>query len=189
MLGATGILVGAFFLESVHIQEVLGGSALHTGLAFLPFVAATALGVHGSSHAIGKVGSRALIARRAVDRGGGRAGARHRARPRLRTCRRCCRASSYSVSGMGLAFLATSVTTMGDVDHETAGLASGVMRTAHEVGAALGTAGCCRRSQSASSSAGFAGSAFVAAAVIAGALALAAATVAPGGAGRSRERG
>ena len=67
---------------------------------------------------------------------------------------------------------------MSDVDHETAGLASGVMSTAHEVGAALGTAVLSAIAVS-SSSAGFSGSAFVAAAVIAGALALAAAAVVP----------
>ena len=40
--------------------------------------------------------------------------------------------------GAGLTFVSVSVTAMADVAHETAGLASGVMTTAHEVGAALG---------------------------------------------------
>src|SRR3954454_21086166 len=61
MLGATGIMAGAFFLNSLHLQDALGYSALETGLAFLPFVAAIMLGVHAASHTIPKVGTRALI--------------------------------------------------------------------------------------------------------------------------------
>ena len=177
MLGATGILAGTFFLVSVHTQEVLGWSALHSGLALLPFVAATAVGVHGTSRLIGKVGSRALIA----------AGLAIAAVGALVLATVPDHSSYVSALlpglvvlglGMGLAFPATSITIMSDVDHETAGLASGVMSTAHEVGAALGTAVLSAIAVS-SSSAGFSGSAFVAAAVIAGALALAAAAVVP----------
>src|SRR6185369_12952514 len=61
MLGATGIMAGAFFLNSLHLQGALGFSALETGLAFLPFVAAILAGVHMSSRAIGRVGSRVPI--------------------------------------------------------------------------------------------------------------------------------
>ena len=83
MLGATGILAGTFFLVSVHTQEVLGWSALHSGLALLPFVAATAVGVHGTSRA-DRQGRVARADRGgAGDRGGRRAGAGHRARPLL----------------------------------------------------------------------------------------------------------
>jgi predicted MFS family arabinose efflux permease len=42
--------------------------------------------------------------------------------------------------GAGLVFPAVSVTAMSDVDHDGAGLASGLMMTAHEIGAALGVA-------------------------------------------------
>jgi EmrB/QacA subfamily drug resistance transporter len=177
MLGATGILAGTFFLVSVHTQEVLGWSALHSGLAFLPFVAATALGVHGTSQVIGKVGSRALIA----------AGLALAAVGALVLASVPHHASYVSALlpglvilglGMGLAFPATSITAMNDVDHDTAGLASGVMSTAHEVGAALGTAVLSAIAVG-SSSTGFSGSAFVAAAVTAGVLALAAAAVVP----------
>ncbi len=177
MLGATGILAGTFFLVSVHTQEVLGWSALHSGLAFVPFVAATALGVHATSRVIGKVGSRALIA----------AGLAIAAVGALVLASVPHHASYVSALlpglvilglGMGLAFPATSITAMSDTDHATAGLASGVMSTAHEVGAALGTAVLSAIAVS-SSSTGFAGSAFVAAAVTAGVLALAAMAVIP----------
>ncbi|HEX9370608.1 MAG TPA: hypothetical protein VF897_06355, partial [Roseiflexaceae bacterium] len=42
--------------------------------------------------------------------------------------------------GVGLAFVAASVTAMAEIRHEQAGLASGLMTTAHELGAALGVA-------------------------------------------------
>ena len=42
--------------------------------------------------------------------------------------------------GVGLVFPAASVTTMSDVDDARSGLASGLMSTGHEVGAALGVA-------------------------------------------------
>jgi hypothetical protein len=42
--------------------------------------------------------------------------------------------------GIGLVFPAVQVGAMSDIDHERAGLASGLMMTAHELGAALGVA-------------------------------------------------
>ena len=43
-------------------------------------------------------------------------------------------------AGVGLVFVAVTVTAMADVGHDQAGLASGIMTTAHELGAALGVA-------------------------------------------------
>ena len=40
--------------------------------------------------------------------------------------------------GIGLTFVAVSVTSMSEVDGEGAGLASGLMTTAHEIGGAFG---------------------------------------------------
>jgi hypothetical protein len=42
--------------------------------------------------------------------------------------------------GTGLVFVTIQVTGMSEVQHETAGLASGLITTAHEIGAALGVA-------------------------------------------------
>jgi MFS family permease len=42
--------------------------------------------------------------------------------------------------GVGFVFPAASVTTMSDVRHQQVGLASGLMTTGHEIGAALGVA-------------------------------------------------
>jgi hypothetical protein len=42
--------------------------------------------------------------------------------------------------GTGLALPATAITAMNDIAHDRAGLASGLITTAHEIGAALGVA-------------------------------------------------
>ena len=42
--------------------------------------------------------------------------------------------------GVGLVFVGASVTAMSEIDHSQAGLASGLMTTAHEIGAAFGVA-------------------------------------------------
>ena len=43
-------------------------------------------------------------------------------------------------AGMGLVFPTVSLTAMSDVAHDDSGLASGLMQTSHEIGAALGVA-------------------------------------------------
>jgi EmrB/QacA subfamily drug resistance transporter len=136
MLGATGILAGSFFVNSLYLQGELGWSALRTGLAFLPFVAAIAIGVHLTSHVIGRAGSRTpLVAGLVlVTLGCAVLGLAHATYAQM--------LPGFLVLGLGigLSFPAVSITAMSDVAHETAGVASGLMSTAHEVGAALGVA-------------------------------------------------
>ena len=76
--------------------------------------------------------------------------------------------------GVGLAFVAISVTTMDRIAHEQAGLASGMLSTAHELGAALGVAVLAAVALS-----GGMGDAFAVSAGLAGAGALAALLVVP----------
>jgi EmrB/QacA subfamily drug resistance transporter len=179
MLGATGILAGAFFLLSVFMQNVLHFSALHTGLALLPFVASTALGVHATSHAIAKTGSRPLIVSGLALAGGAA----------LLLSGSPANADYWTDVlpgllmlgvGMGLTFPAASITAMSEAGADATGLASGVMSSAHEVGAALGVS--ILSAVAVGASAAFAtgaGVAFTVAAIIAGALGLAAAVIVP----------
>src|SRR5919204_4051397 len=60
MLGATGVLVGTFFLNTVYLQRVLGDSALQTGLAFLPLTVVILLAAHVASHLLEHAGSRVV---------------------------------------------------------------------------------------------------------------------------------
>ena len=139
MAGVTGAVVGAIFLTSLYLQQVLGSSPVVAGLQFLPLAAAITFSAAIASHLLPKVGARALI-------GGGLLIATIGA------------AMLYTVNadsgyltgvlpgflvfgaGIGPMFVAISVAAMSEVPHELSGLASGLMMTGHEIGAALGVA-------------------------------------------------
>jgi EmrB/QacA subfamily drug resistance transporter len=139
VLGVTAILVGTFFLNSLYLQDVVGASALETGLGFLPLALAIGLTAHLAPRVMARVGSRLLII-------GGMtlvaAGALVLAAAPAR--------ASYGVDllpglvviglGVGFVFPAASVTAFSAVAPHEMGLASGVISTAHELGAALGVA-------------------------------------------------
>ena len=181
MLGATGILVGAFFLSSLFLQHELEASALETGLAFLPIAFAIALGAHAASHLLRRAGTR-IVATIGLAASAA-AAALLGAVPGDATYAADILPGFVLLGiGIGLAFPALSVTAMHDVDHERAGLASGLLSTAHELGAALGVSvlGAIAASAAAGSTPadGFA-EAFTAAGFIAGALAVVALVVLP----------
>jgi EmrB/QacA subfamily drug resistance transporter len=139
ILGLTGLIAGSFYLNSLYLQGILGWSALDSGLAFLPFVLGTGAGVHVAGELMQRFGPRtvvvaglALVTAAAAQLGLVPSG------------------TSYWLHllpgfvvlgiGVGLAFPAVQITAMVDVDHERAGHASGLIMTAHEIGAALGVA-------------------------------------------------
>lgn len=139
MLGATGILVGTFFLNSLFLQNVLRTSALETGLAFLPLVVVIGIAAHIGPHLLTRAGARTVVVGGLTLIAGGDlllAGAPADA--------------AYAADllpgflllgfGVGLTFVAISVTAMSEVRDERAGLASGLMTTAHEIGGAFGVA-------------------------------------------------
>lgn len=139
MLGATGILVGAFFLNTLYLQEVLGASALETGLAFLPLALVILAGAHAASRLLPHAGSRTVaVGGLALVTAGALLLAA--APPRAAYGSDLLPGLLLLGAGVGLAFVAVSVTAMAEVRHEQAGLASGLMTTAHELGAALGVA-------------------------------------------------
>lgn len=139
MLAATGLLVGGFFLNTIYLQEVLGASALEAGLAFLPLTLATLAGAHVTSHHLPMVGTRVPLVVGLVLAGVGS----------LLLSSAPVDASYVSDLlpgfltlgvGVGMAFVGVSVAAMADVSEPVAGLASGLMTTAHELGAAIGVA-------------------------------------------------
>jgi EmrB/QacA subfamily drug resistance transporter len=139
MFGATGLLVGAFFLNSLFLQSALGFSAIETGLAFLPLMIVIGLAAHAGPHLLTRFGARAMIV---VGLGLVAAGDLFLSRATA--------GAGYLADvlpgflalgvGVGLTFVAVSVTSMSEIGHDRAGLASGLMTTAHEIGAALGVA-------------------------------------------------
>jgi hypothetical protein len=139
MSGATGILVGTFFLNSLYLQDAQGASPLRVGLEFLPLALVIGAGAHLASRLLPRAGSRALIVAGLVLMGAG-----------ALLLTGVSAHSGYLTGflpglllvgmGTGLVFPATAVTTMSDIAEDRAGVASGLMTTAHEIGAALGVA-------------------------------------------------
>ena len=139
MLGVTGVLVGAVFLGSIFMQTVLGFSALDAGLGFLPLAAALVIGTHGAAHVGAHAPARIVAASGLGITGAG-----------ALLLSRATAGASYAADllpglvvlglGAGMVFVAVSGSAMGGIPDEHAGMASGLMMTGHEVGAALGVA-------------------------------------------------
>jgi EmrB/QacA subfamily drug resistance transporter len=139
MAGVTGVVVGAIFLTSLYLQEIVGSSPLAAGLQFLPLAAAITAAAAAASKVIAHLGARTLILGGLVVMAGG-----------LLLLARNAGGVSYAVdvlpgfllvgAGVGPMFVAIAVAAMSDVPAERSGLASGLMMTGHEIGAALGVA-------------------------------------------------
>jgi EmrB/QacA subfamily drug resistance transporter len=139
MAGATAVMAGVFFLNSLYLQRVVGTTALEAGLAFLPFALAIALAAHIGSRMLPRLGTRLTAAGGLVVAGAG-----------TLLLWRVPAHPTYIAdllpgflaigTGLGLVFVAVSVAAMADIREDEAGLASGLTITGHEVGAALGVA-------------------------------------------------
>jgi MFS family permease len=139
MAAITGAIVGVIFVSSLFLQQVLGSSPVVTGLEFLPLAAAITLGAAAASHVLGHVGPTAVIVGGLlIVAVGSILLAGMDSDPGYLTDV----LPGFLVIGLGtgLLFVAVSIVAMDGIDHEHAGLASGVMMTGHEVGAALGVA-------------------------------------------------
>ena len=139
MAGVTGAVVGAIFLSSLFLQQVLGSSPVVAGLQFLPLAAAITISAAVASHLLPYAGPRLLIAIGLVVSAG--------AALLLSTAGSDATYAADVLpgflllgAGVGPMFVAISVGAMSDVPDHASGLASGLMMTGHEVGAALGVA-------------------------------------------------
>jgi EmrB/QacA subfamily drug resistance transporter len=140
MAGITAILVGVIFLISIFCQTVLGYSALRTGLALLLLAAAITGSAHVAGHLLQHLSARTVAASGLVAAAAGA----------LLLQRATTHSSSYVTTlmpavivlrlGAGLVFIAVSISAMAEVPTAHAGMASGLIMTGHEVGAALGVA-------------------------------------------------
>src|SRR6185436_17387399 len=61
MAGVTGAVVGAIFLSSLYLQQVLGSSALVAGLEFLPLAAFITVSAAVASKVLPHLGAKKLI--------------------------------------------------------------------------------------------------------------------------------
>jgi EmrB/QacA subfamily drug resistance transporter len=139
MLLASAVLMGTFLLVSVYLQEVLGASALETGLGLLPAAVAAGAGAHLGGHLVQRHGVRgpmalafALATAGMLLLSGAGAGGDYVADvlPGL----------IVGVGGLGIAMVAVAVAVLTGAHDEETGMLSGLNTTGHEVGGALGVA-------------------------------------------------
>jgi EmrB/QacA subfamily drug resistance transporter len=139
-----GFLLGAvvfsnFFLLTLYVQQVLHYSALKTGLTFL-FTAGTVIPVAGASQAlVTRIGARpVLVTGLALITGGmiwySQIPVHGRFASNL--------LPGYLLVGVGMAFsfIPISIAALAGVEDREAGLASGLINTAQQIGGALGVA-------------------------------------------------
>jgi EmrB/QacA subfamily drug resistance transporter len=139
LLGVTGILVGTFFLNSLYLQGVNGATALETGLGFLPLAFLIGIAAHLASGVMPRTGSRPLVAIGLMLTAAG--GLILAAAPDRASYLADILPGLLAIGfGVGLVFPGVSVAAMSQVQPHQAGLAAGVLSTAHEIGAALGVA-------------------------------------------------
>jgi len=194
-LGASAVMGGAFFLNTLYIQDVLGLPAWQTGLAFLPLAVAVGLGGKVASGLVAHAGSKAALVLGLIIEGSG-----------ALLLARVPADATYLVNvlpglvaigfGLGFSFVAAPLIVMARVTSADAGMASGLMQTAHEIGISLGVAALSAIATAAAVSGQLVDSyrqGMLVAAALAGVLVLvsliAVPTIAPAGATGTRERG
>ena len=169
MLAVSAVLFGSFLLTSIYMQEVLGTSALMTGVAFLPMALAIGAGAHLGGRAVGHGGVRGPMAVALALAAGG-----------LLLLSAVGESGSFAANllpgmliagvGMGIALVCVSASVLTGGRDEEAGMLSGLNTTGHEIGGSLGVAVLVSIATSATTGAGVAagiGDAFLAAAAIA----------------------
>ena len=177
VLVATALMITVFFLGSFYFQNYRGYSALETGLLFLPVALATMAGATVAGRVLARLGPRLLGAAGLVVGGIGMWVAAS-----VDGSTTTVAGVSLAAAGTGAVFVVASATALSQVRPYEAGLASGIVSTFHEFGAALGAAvvsSIAATSLAGTSSAGFSRG-FITAAVVAAATALVTLAVAPG---------
>lgn len=132
---ATAMMVAVFFLGTFYFQQYAGYGPLVTGLLFLPIALATMTGAQMAGKLVGNLGARRLGAIGMI------VGAIGLLVPALwATTVTTTVGISFGALGIGMLFVVASVTALGQVAPEEAGIASGLLSTFHEIGASVGVA-------------------------------------------------
>jgi len=135
---ATG-LFGLFFFLTLFIQNVLGYSAIRSGIAYLPFAIGVVVASTLASQLVPRIGPRPLILTGAAAIAGG-----------MFWFSRLTEHSGYggellgpmlvSSFGLGLVFVPLALVALHDVAEQDSGVASSLLNTAQQVGGAIGLA-------------------------------------------------
>jgi EmrB/QacA subfamily drug resistance transporter len=139
MLAATAVLFGSFLLSSLYLQQVLGASALATGVGFLPFALAIGAGVHVATHLVSRRGVRAPLATGfAVAAAGmfllGGIG------PSGSYVADLLPGMLIAGVGIGVVLVSVAFAVLSGARPEETGMLSGLNSTGHEIGGSLGLA-------------------------------------------------
>lgn len=135
ILVATALMIAVLFLGSFLLQRVHDLGPITTGLLFLPVAVATMAGSQLAGTLLGRTGARAmtLVAALVVAAG--------LALPALVDgVAAAVTGMVVGSAGIGALFVVASATALGQVAPHEAGVASGIVSTFHEFGAALGAA-------------------------------------------------
>jgi EmrB/QacA subfamily drug resistance transporter len=139
-----GLLVGAslfsmFFFISLYMQQVLGYSAIHAGLSYLPLALTIMASAGIASQLVTRVGYKPVLAIgllfivagllwfSRVSVGGG-------------FTTDILGPSLLAAAGLGFSFVTTTIAAVSGVEESEAGLASGLINTSQQIGGALGLA-------------------------------------------------
>src|SRR5689334_24034383 len=135
---ATG-LFGLFFFLTLFMQNVLGYSAIRTGIAYLPFAIGVVLASGLASRLVPRIGPRPLIVAGAAAVAGG-----------MFWFSRLTEHAGYggqllgpmlvSSCGLGLVFVPLALVALHNVAEQDSGVASSLLNTAQQVGGAIGLA-------------------------------------------------
>jgi EmrB/QacA subfamily drug resistance transporter len=139
MLCLATAMFGIFFFLTIYVQEVLGYSALKSGLAFLPFAATIVVMSGIMSQLISRTGPRPLMI----------TGAAVAAAGMLWFSQLSVQAGYVdgllgpmlvTASGLGMLFVPLSLVALNRVGSEDSGVASSLLNTGQQVGGAIGLA-------------------------------------------------
>jgi EmrB/QacA subfamily drug resistance transporter len=139
MLGATALLLAAFFLNSLYLQDTRRLSPMTTGLVFLPVAVAAVVGAHVSSMLVAKTSPKVLAAGGFVVAAAGLF--------LMATMGRT--GNAYAVVtprfvvlalGLGAVFVTATTSGLAELSESEAGVGSGILNTGHEIGGSLGIA-------------------------------------------------
>ena len=135
-----GSVFASWYFLSLFMQQILGYSPLKAGLAFVPETLAIAVGAQVSSRLIGRIGVRPLIVIGPTISAIGLM-LFHGISVHSTYLGSIFLPSVLTTLGVGLAFTPLAVAATSGVTRSQAGLASGLLNTARQLGGAVGLAG------------------------------------------------
>jgi predicted MFS family arabinose efflux permease len=128
-----------FFFISLYMQQVLGYSAIHAGLSYLPLALVIMASAGIASQLVTKLGYKPVLAAGMLFIVAG-----------LLWFSRVSAGGSFTTdilgpsllaaAGLGFAFVTTTIAAVSGVEEREAGLASGLINTSQQIGGALGLA-------------------------------------------------